>query len=306
MARALPLIVATTVALTASGLALAQPGGSSPFAPGGPLAPWVGPLPTSVQGTQEPSSSDQAPEGRLPPDAAVVPPGATAPTYYTGNENGMRLGSPVAGVEGFGDPTGGPSSGAWPSSPPADAGPRTDRHWEPITKDEDRQTYVALTFNPALMALGKTSARLEIAPLAAHAVFLEGSRLSLFIDEVSRTVDGTEIDVGYHLYPQGKGAHGFYLGPRYMFGSGEIPEASWEFEGFGGDLGYQWVIAHHLVFNLGAGVARVNGKADLNEDEYSDLIDQLDEEDADAFRSLSTQEESFWVPMVTVGLGLAI
>jgi len=181
-----------------------------------------------------------------------------------------------------------------------------DRHWKPVTKNADRQTYVVATVNPALMALGKTSARFEIAPLAAHALFVEGSKLSLFIDDAGRTVSGTEIDVGYHLFPQGKGAHGFYLGPRYMSGSGEIPEASWEFQGVGGDLGYQWVIAHHLVFNLGAGVARVKGKADLKEEEYADLLGDLDEDEADAFRSLSTQEEFFWVPMVTVGLGLAI
>jgi hypothetical protein len=228
-----------------------------------------------------------------------------APPAQIGNEPAMIVGpAPVAGVEGFGEPTGAPNS-TWPSERPGSE-PRMDRHWEPVTSDADRRTYIAVTANPALMALGKTSARLEIAPLAAHAVFLEASRLSLFIDDVGRTVSGTEFDVGYHLFPQGKGAHGFYLGPRYLFGSGDIPEASWEFKGVGGDLGYQWVIAHHLVFNLGAGIARVNGKAEINEDKYGDLLDELPEEDAASFRSLSSQEQAFWVPMVTVGLGLAI
>lgn len=205
--------------------------------------------------------------------------------------------SPVVGLQGFQQPSA--PTNRWPDPPPA---PAQDK---PVPDDDDDPpTYVAATFNPALMTFGKTSGRLELAPLAAHALFLEVSRLSLFIDDVGRTVKGTEFDVGYHLFPQGKGAHGFYLGPRYLFGSGEIPEASWEFKGVGGDLGYQWVIARHLVFNLGAGVARINGKAEVNED----VIGPLDEfEDAaDAFRSLSSQEQAFWVPMVTLGLGLAI
>lgn len=262
----------------APSVAMAQ----SPFAPGGPLEPWIGPLPAP------PAMADAAlPAHRLrrsePSNDTIRGPAA-----------------PVAGLQGFDQDPGDQPPYAQANPPPM------DRNWEPVTQDEDRQTYVAATFNPALMTFGKTSGRLELAPLAAHAVFLEVSRLSLFIDDVGRTVSGTEFDIGYHLYPQGQGAHGFYLGPRYLFGSGEITEASWEFKGVGGDLGYQWVIAHHLVFNLGAGVARVNGKAEINDDYADGLLEQLGEEEADAFRSLSTQEQAFWVPMVTLGLGLAI
>lgn len=204
--------------------------------------------------------------------------------------------SPVIGLQGFQEPSAPANSPAPPSPAPSQD--------KPLSDDDDPATYVAATFNPALMTFGKTSGRLEIAPLAAHALFVEVSSLSLFIDDVGRTVKGTEFDVGYHLFPQGQGAHGFYLGPRYLFGSGDIPEASWEFKGVGGDLGYQWVIARHLVFNLGAGVAHIKGKAEINED----AIGPLDEfEDAtDAFRSLSSQEQGFWVPIVTLGLGLAI
>ncbi len=226
---------------------------SSPFASGGPLAPWSGPLPhvalTSVK------ASDLSHELK-------------------------------------------------PNSERVVATPPKDHRGEP-TETDDRRTYFAATFNPALMKLGKTSGRGELAPLVAHAVFVEISSISLFVDEVSRTVSGTEFDVGYHLFPQGRGAYGFYLGPRYVWGSGEIPEASWSFSGMGGDLGYQWVIANHIVFNLGAGVVRIDGKAELNEE----LIDDLDDipgEKADALKTLFTQERSYWIPLVTVGLGLAI
>ncbi len=206
--------------------------------------------------------------------------------------------APMPGQEGgFGNPAQ-PSYSYGPTPPP------TDEPWKPVTRDRDRKTYVAVTGNPALTVVGKTSGRLEVAPLAAHAVFAEVSRLSFFISELNRKITGTEIDVGYHLFPQGQGARGFYLGPRYLSGSGDIPEASWEFKGFGGDLGYQWVIANHLVFNLGAGIARIEGKADLKEDAY-DLPEGIDQEDLGAF-SLSSQEEAFWVPMLTLGLGLAI
>jgi hypothetical protein len=198
---------------------------------------------------------------------------------------------------GFGSPAQ-PSYSYGPTPPP------TDGPWKPVTRDQDRKTYVAVTANPALTVVGKTSGRLEIAPLAAHAVFVEVSRLSFFISELNRKITGTEFDIGYHLFPQGQGANGFYLGPRYLSGSGDIPEASWEFKGFGGDLGYQWVVAHHLVFNLGAGIARIQGKADLKDDAY-DLPEGIDQEDLGAF-SLSSQEEAFWVPMLTLGLGLAI
>jgi hypothetical protein len=165
-----------------------------------------------------------------------------------------------------------------------------------------RRTYAVASFNPALTALGKTSGRFELAPLSAHAVFGEASRLALYVDDIDRAVSGTEVDLGYHLFPQGRGVYGLYLGPRYMFGSGEIPEAQWEFTGWGADLGYQFVVANHVVLNLGAGIARVDGSVTLDDE----MLDGLPADQARGLGSLSTQSKSFWIPLVTVGLGIAI
>lgn len=296
------------VLVLASTEAAAQAGPASPFLPGGPLAPWVGPLPEprvappNIPPSQPPQPAPQltAPQTAPPPAATQMPPMA-GPVAFPATQPqsfGPSSYAPMPGSDGAFNSPAQPSYAYGPPPPP------TDEPWKPVTRDADRKTYVAVTGNPALTVVGKTSGRLEIAPLAAHAAFVEVSRLSFFISELNRKITGTEIDVGYHLFPQGQGARGFYLGPRYLSGSGDIPEASWEFKGFGGDLGYQWVIAHHLVFNLGAGVARIEGKADLKEDAY-DLPEGIDQEDLGAF-SLSSQEESFWVPMLTLGLGLAI
>ncbi|HNS97710.1 MAG TPA: hypothetical protein PLJ27_09810 [Polyangiaceae bacterium] len=175
---------------------------------------------------------------------------------------------------------------------------------QPPTPQDEPHTTIAVCINPALTVLGKTSARLELAPLGSHALFVEMSRLSFFISELNRKVTGTEYDIGYHLFPQGQGADGFYIGPRFLFGSGEITEARWSFRGFGGDLGYQWVIAHHLVFNLGGGVARIQGKAELEQDALG-LPKQIPENVSGAF-SLSSQQASLWVPMLTLALGFAL
>ena len=290
--RSLALLTVPAV-LAVAPVAFAQ----SPFAPGGPLEPWSGPLPNppaASVSSQAPPTAFYAPAPTVESAASDANP--SPPTQFAAFPH-RRFGESLAPV---GENEWRPGLG--PSAPPA----ADDHASPPLDPDEDRQTYVVATVNPALMTFGKTSARLEIAPLAAHAVFLEVSRLSFYVDDASRTVTGTEFDVGYHLFPQGKGAYGFYIGPRYMFGSGDIPEASWEFQGIGGDLGYQWIIANHLVFNLGAGVARVEGKAQIDDSLASSLLDGVPADQADSFRSLSTQSQTLWVPMVTLGFGLAI
>jgi hypothetical protein len=238
--------------------------GASPFAPGGPLAPW---------GTEAPAGG--------------------APSSFQGSAAGGARGMrwrPAAAVGQDSAPDGGPSG--------------TRRGVEGAGDAE--QTYVAVLANPALVAFGKMSGRIEVAPLAAHAFFFEASRISLFVDEVKQQARGWEYDFGYHLFPQGQGAYGFYLGPRVLVARGESDAAVGRFLGFGGDLGYQFVIARHVVINLGAGVARVEASAELKPSEVARVAQMISDDTGSLGTQASTStSKSFWLPLATAGLGVA-
>ncbi|MCU0694795.1 MAG: hypothetical protein MUF54_25770 [Polyangiaceae bacterium] len=134
----------------------------SPFAPDGPLAPWVGPLPTPA-----------------PPPQSIAPPSAFATSLRAPGAT-LDSAAPTAVL------TAAPGSAA----PPQRLSATMDRPSE-SSPEPDRRTYAVASFNPALTVVGKTSGRLELAPLSAHAVFGEASRLALYVDDVNRTVSGT-------------------------------------------------------------------------------------------------------------------
>lgn len=172
--------------------------------------------------------------------------------------------------------------------------------------DRADATNVSAFINPALFKLGKVTGHVELAPYGPHALFLEVSRLSLDIQDRGYSVQakGWEYDVGYHLFPLARGARGFYIGPRYVRGSGQAQGASGDFSGWGGDLGYQWVFANHLVFNLGAGAMYVSGSASLDPSAIDDTY--LPPSGSSGFESLSSESGSYLLPLLTAGLGLAI
>jgi hypothetical protein len=157
---------------------------------------------------------------------------------------------------------------------------------------------VAVLFNPALAPVGKWAGRLEVAPFRAHALFLEVS--SVRLDAGDTRVDGTEIDVGYHLFPLGDGLSGLYLGPRWMHGTGESDVARGTANGWGGDVGFQWVVGP-VAINFGAGVAyahfvtepklEILASPDISPDVKAQIPKQVDT----------------WqiLPLATAGLGLA-
>ena len=157
---------------------------------------------------------------------------------------------------------------------------------------------VAAIFNPVLAPLGKWSARLEVAPLRAHALFVEGSIVRFSANDVH--VSGIELDVGYHLFPLDQGLSGFYVGPRYVHASGESDVARGTVSGFGGDLGFQWVLGV-VALNMGVGAAwakiKIAPKAEL-------LADPNVPDEVKAQLPPSVDEMRA-VPLATFGLGVA-
>ncbi len=264
--RPLALVLSSVLLGVVPATALASDPASSPFGQGGPLEPWNGPLP----------------DGR-PPQPAPSDPVPSSASY----------------------PPAFPDSVLVPSSPaPVDA----DR--KPLGADDKPSTYVSAFVNPVLVTLGKFTTHLELAPYGPHALFVEVSRLSLAVKDAQQGVSynaqikGWETDFGYHFFPLSRGARGLYLGPRYVRGSGSAEGASGEFDGWGFDLGYQWVVADHLVLNLGAGAMRVSGSARLDPAVLASANNS--KVDTSGLESMSSGSGSYFLPLVTVGAGLAI
>jgi hypothetical protein len=187
----------------------------------------------------------------------------------------------------------GPLSPGYAQRHPASTAPRFD-----VMEGQGSSPRLGVLINPALFAYGKWSGRVELAPLRAISVFVEYSRLrGLTIPKFPESVDGHVVEVGFHLFPMADGLRGLYLGPRYISGKGEDQAglASGELSGWGGDIGYQWVAGFFLV-NVGAGVARATAKV-TPAPETADQLPEGDREPA---------ERTFWAPVVTVGLGLAL
>lgn len=157
---------------------------------------------------------------------------------------------------------------------------------------------VALLFNPALAPLGKWSGRLEVAPLRHHALFVEVSRVRLTVDDVR--AEGWEIDVGYHLFVLGNGLAGVYIGPRYGRGFGHTDVAQADVVGYGGDLGFQWVVGP-IAFNIGLGAAYAKGVAEPR----PGVLDDPSLSPEVRAEIPKRVEKSGMIPLATLGLGLA-
>lgn len=154
---------------------------------------------------------------------------------------------------------------------------------------------------------GRTSGRIEVAPLSAHALYFEFSKINIYVKNIECDVPVYEYDFGYHLFPQGRGVSGFYLGPRLIIARGETDEAVGKATGIGGDLGYQFVIARYFVINAGIGAAHFSASAEAKPGWEGKLPDGITPEQASAFgASLSFgKTEEVWLPIATLGLGLS-
>jgi hypothetical protein len=298
--------------LALASAAVANGSGASPFIPGGPLAPWTAPVPR----LQAPSATLPAAQPKLPyyipgesqPAAPAAP--ALQPNAVQGNALGA---APVSSfyVPGLGEP--GASADAVRPVQPLPSQPARDvvQGSGSEAKGEGR-TWVSLTANPALLPWGRMAARVEVAPLAAHALFFEYGRWQLPIEykalgqSVSREVPINEYGFGYHLYPQGRGVSGFYLGPRFIYARGETAEAVGTATAWGADLGYQLVIARHIVLNVGIGAVHLKARAEAK----PGVVDQLTQAVSGEGSSFTGKVElgktlEQWVPLPTLGLGVA-
>ncbi|MCS6902543.1 MAG: hypothetical protein RMJ98_22955 [Myxococcales bacterium] len=167
---------------------------------------------------------------------------------------------------------------------------------------EESFTVLSILVNPAFFPLGVWSVRAELAPLRYISGLAEYSRIQNFDVpglKGKSHLDGNALDLGFHVWPQGKGVHGVYLGPRYSFGSGEDRTGYGEgdLSGWGADLGYQWV-AGLFSFNLGAGLGQATARIRPTEAlrTREDIPESLRQTEARA---------TFLRPYLTVGLGLS-
>ena len=174
-----------------------------------------------------------------------------------------------------------------------------------IAHARDRQrTYLDLLYLPPLLPIGRWSGRIEVAPLPAHALFIEGSllRIEPGVSGYAAAITGRSLDIGYHLFPAGVGLRGFYVGPRAFWGSGTTDLAKGTFVGYGVDGGYQWVSGHiALNFGLGAAYTKLHGGA---ADGIADRFKVPKQ-----YQSLIAQQsvrESYVLPLFTAGFGLIL
>lgn len=226
-------------------------------------------------------------------------------------------------VPGLSSPVGGASASSYGAPAPTwqpngsepatygprqiDSGPKTR-----AAKGSDGRAWVSVIANPALLPWGRMAGRLEIAPLSAHAVFFEFAKWDLPISysalgqSVAVNVPVYEYGFGYHLFPQGQGVSGFYIGPRFIYAHGEVDQAVGKATAWGADLGYQLVIADHIVLNAGIGVMHISAKAEAK----PGLVEQVLQPVSSGGSSFSGSVElgqslEKWVPWPTVGVGFA-
>lgn len=151
----------------------------------------------------------------------------------------------VAATIGFGT-----GAAAQPEAPRGEAPAHLD-----AVPTVERLTHFGVVVDAALVPLGKIGARFEAAITPMHALYVEPSYLVRHISSLDRTISGTEMDLGYHLFPQARGIRGFYFGPRAIFAGASTEDASGYLWGFGGDIGYQWALRGGPAINIGAGIA---------------------------------------------------
>jgi hypothetical protein len=104
----------------------------------------------------------------------------------------------------------------------------------------------------------------------------------------------------------GDGLNGFYIGPRYSTGKGDTAEATGQYTGWGGDLGYQFVIASHLVINLGLGAIYINGSAAAKDSAIASYVPSGVDPANYGIDTQQTVSKSLLLPVATLGVGLAL
>lgn len=167
----------------------------------------------------------------------------------------------------------------------------------------EETTRIAAILDVGLVPLGKIGGRLELALTPLHALYVEPSYIVRYIPSLERSISATEIDLGWHLFPQERGLRGFYFGPRAIFAAAGVEEARAAAWGFGADAGYQWVISGGPTLNVGVGIA------------YYHVVAQARPESIDIFwlldplyqRAISnaTIHASGLMPLGMAGMGLA-
>lgn len=162
---------------------------------------------------------------------------------------------------------------------------------------------IAAVVDLGFIPLGKIGGRLEVALTPMHALYIEPSYIVRYIPSLERSVSATEIDIGWHLFPQARGIDGFYLGARGIFAAASVEEATAQAWGVGADLGYQWVLSGGPTFNLGAGIGYYHVTAHARPAAIS-VFWLLDPTYQDTISS-ATIHASGLMPLGMAGMGLA-
>jgi len=124
-----------------------------------------------------------------------------------------------------------------------------------VTDEPEPMTHASALIDVAFIPLGKIGGRFEVAVTGMHALYVEPSYIVRHIPQLDRSISAMEVDVGWHLFPKGRGLRGFHFGPRAVFAATSVEEARARAWAFGADVGYQWVIAGGPTLNLGVGIA---------------------------------------------------
>lgn len=181
--------------------------------------------------------------------------------------------------------------------------PRAEPREQIVVPRREEVKRFAAVFDVGLVPLGKIGGRFELAVTPLHAIYVEPSYIVRHIPDLNRSLSATEIDIGWHLFPQERGVDGFYFGPRAIFAATDVEEAKARAWGFGADVGYQWVIAGGPTLNIGAGIAyfHVVAQARPESIEIFRLLDPLYQQAI----SNATIHASGLMPLGMAGMGLA-
>lgn len=172
-----------------------------------------------------------------------------------------------------------------------------------VAAQPEPMTHATLLIDVALIPLGKIGGRLEAAVTEMHALYVEPSYIVRHIPDLERSISAIEVDLGWHIFPQGRGLRGFHFGPRAIFAGTSVEEARATAWGFGGDIGYQWVIAGGPTLNLGVGIAYYHVTATARP-EAIQVFSLLDPMFQTAIRNATIHAHGF-MPLGMAGMGFS-
>jgi hypothetical protein len=235
---------------------------------------------------------------------AYTRPSAATPVFSTGAPSQLSTGASSARLpeqpSGATLPSPSGDGGGGERSSPTVAGSETQSELQ----KKPSTISAVVVFNAGLAPFGKVGGRAEVGFLKHHALFFEPSYFHRYVGLIDKTVDALEFDAGYHLFPAGHGASGWYLGPRGSYASGTVELGRGRAWGFGFDFGYSYVMKGHAAVNLGLGVSlyHVTGELDPATIPHFIYAQLTDKQRADLTSQAHT---SLWIPlpMAMAGLG---